>query len=77
MFLYDWKGLFLANIAFKIALRGDGVQDVRASLATFEHHVVSVGNMMDIKKLPLFVATFYGRARDWYTSLQPKQQVNY
>ena len=33
--------------------------------------------MTDIEKLPLLVATFYGRARDWYESLQPNQQVNY
>ena len=49
-------------------------------MATFEQHVVSIGMMTDIEKLPLLVAmvaTFYGRARDWYESLQPNQQVNY
>ena len=32
---------------------------------------------MDFEKLPLLVVTFYGRARDWYESLQLNQQVNY
>ena len=71
--------MFLANIYFQFAFAGDGVKDVRVFLATFEQHVVSIGMMTDIKKLPLLVAmvaTFYGRARDWYESLQPNQQVN-
>ena len=64
-------------MAFQFAFAGDGVQDVGAFLAAFEHHAVSIGKVTDFEKLPLLVATFYGRARDWYEFLQPNQQVNY
>ena len=66
-----------ANKAFQFAFAGDGIQDTRALLVAFEHHAISIGRMIDIEKLPLLVATFYGRARDWYESLLPNQQVNY
>ena len=69
--------LFVANMAFQFAFAGDGVQDAGAFLAAFEHHAISIGKMTDFEKLPLLVATFYGRARDWYESLLPTQQVNY
>ena len=58
-------------MAYQFAFAGDGVQDVGAFLAAFEHHAVSIGKMKDLEKLPLLVATFYGRARDWYESLLP------
>ena len=64
-------------MAFQFAFAGDGVQDAGAFLAAFEHHAVSIGKMTDLEKLPLLVATFYGRARDWYESLTTNQQVNY
>ena len=64
-------------MAFQFAIAGDGVQDAGAFLAAFEHHAVSIGKVTDFENLPLLVATFYGRARDWYESLQHNQQVNY
>mgnify|MGYP002775680083 FL=1 len=64
-------------MAFQFAFAGDGFQDEGEFLAAFEHHAISIGKMTDMEKLPLLVATFYGRARDWYESLQPNQQVNY
>ena len=33
--------------------------------------------MPDIEKLPLFMATFYKRVRDWYEFLQPNHQIDY
>ena len=47
-------------MAYQFAFAGDGDQDARALLATFEHHAVSIGKTTDIEKLPLLVATFYG-----------------
>ena len=64
-------------MAFQFAFAGDGVQDGGAFLASFEHHAVSIGKVNDIEKLPLLVATFYSRAREWYESLPPNQQTNY
>ena len=64
-------------MAFQFAFVGDGVQDAGTFLAAFEHHAISIGKMKDFEKLPLLVATFYGRARDWYESLLPNQQLNY
>ena len=64
-------------MAFQFAFAGDGVQDAGAFLAAFEHHAVSIGRMTDLEKLPLLVATLYGRARDWYQSLPMNHQVNY
>ena len=52
-------------MAFQFAFVGDGVQDAGAFLVAFEHHALSIGKMTDFEKLPLLVATFYGRARDW------------
>ena len=69
--------LFVANMAFQFAFAGDGIQDAGAFLAAFDHHAISIGKMTDIEKIPLLVATFYGRARDWYDSLQLNQQVTY
>ena len=46
-------------------------------MASFEDHAISIGRITDNKKLPLFVATFYGRARDWHDSLPPNQQGAY
>ena len=66
----------LANTAFQFAFVGDQVQDADVFLVAFEHHAISIGKITDMEKLPLLVATFYGRARDWYESLQPNQQVN-
>ena len=64
-------------MAFQFAFAGDGVQDAGAFLASFEHHVVSIGKVTDMEKLPLLVTTFYSRAREWYESLLPNQQNNY
>ena len=64
-------------MAFQFAFAGDGVHDAGAFLASFEHHVVSIGKVTDMEKLPLLVTTFYSRAREWYESLLPNQQNNY
>ena len=64
-------------MAFQFAFAGDGFQDEGEFLAAFEHHAISIGKMQDFEKLPLLVATFYGRARDWYESLLRNQQLNY
>ena len=56
-------------MAFQFAFASARVQDVGTFLAAFEHHAISIGKMKDFEKLPLLVATFYGRARDWYESL--------
>ena len=61
----------------QFAFSGERTQDVGAFLASFEHHVVSIGRITDNEKLPLLVATFYGRARDWYDSLPPNEQGEY
>ena len=67
----------VSNMAFQIAFVVDGVQDAGAFLATFEHHAISIGKMKDFEKLPLLVATFNGREKDWYESLLQNQQLNY
>ena len=61
----------------QIAFSRDRTQDVAAFLASFENHAISIGRITDNEKLPLLVATFYGRARDWYDSLPPNQQGAY
>ena len=64
-------------MTFQFAFAGDGVQDAGACLASFEHHAVLIGKVSDVEKLPLLVATFYSRSREWYESLPPNQQTNY
>ena len=54
----------LANMDFQFAFVGDGVQVAGAFQTAFEHHVVGIGKMSDIEKLPLLVDTFYGGVRD-------------
>ena len=49
---------------FQFAFVGDGVQVAGAFQTAFEHHVVGIGKMSDIEKLPLLVDTFYGGVRD-------------
>ena len=61
----------------QFAFSGERTQDAAAFLASFEHHAISIGRITDNEKLPLLVATFYGRARDWYDSLPPNQQGAY
>ena len=55
-------------MAFQFAFAGDGIQDAGAFLASFKNHVVSIGKVNDIEKLPLLVETFYSRAQEWYES---------
>ena len=61
----------------QFAFSGERTQDAGAFLACFEHHAISIGRITDNEKLPLLVATFYGRARDWYDSLPPNEQGEY
>ena len=61
----------------QFAFSGERTQDAGAFLACFEHHAISIGRITDNEKLPLLVATFYGRARDWYDSLPQNEQGEY
>ena len=64
-------------LAMQFAFSGERTQDVGAFSASFEHHALSIGHITDNEKLPLLVATFYSRARDWYDILPPNQQGAY
>ena len=61
----------------QFAFFGEKTQDVAAYLASFEHHAILIGRITNNEKFPLLVASFYGRARDWYDSLPPNQQGAY
>ena len=56
--------LYYINLAMQFSFSGERTQDVDAFLASFEHHVVSIGPITDNEKFSLLVATFYGRAQD-------------